>query len=269
MEMDDDGNGIPDEFESEFLLLKDKIVAMDADALNIGDIREGKAYKTLRAFYERLPIKAETKELLDEIAGAFEEFALADSPEDRDKAMKEVAEKEERAAETDKVYADAVRYIKAILGDGAGDDRARSRSDAGQTLPAQIYDYEAVIRQEGDIIYRDSQPTADFKESFPHACAMHWTHTGVYSGNGQAYDSDTKAGQYCTTVKNSGVALRSLDRYFREGFYIKFSELKTASGQASEDDALAAAESSTERPVRPRFPCTPTNTAKTSSTAPS
>ena len=185
METDDDGNGIPDEFESEFLLLKDKIVAMDADALNIGDIREGKAYKTLRAFYERLPIKAETKELLDEIAGAFEEFALADSPEDRDKAMKEVAEKEERAAETDKVYADAVQYIKAIIGDGAGDNSGTgAKSGSAPTVSGQSQqNYESLINQEGDIIYRDTRGITSVKQSFNHAYAMRWTHTGVYSGN--------------------------------------------------------------------------------------
>ena len=69
---------------------------------------------------------------------------------------------------------------------------------------------------------------------------MRWTHTGVYADEGLAYDADASGGRGCTN-DGSGVALRSLGRYYQNGFAIKYSQLRTASGQASEDDALLIA----------------------------
>ena len=71
---------------------------------------------------------------------------------------------------------------------------------------------------------------------------MQWTHTGVYADDGTAYDVDAGGGRGCTG-DGSGVAIRSLGRYFQDGFAIRYSQLRTASGQASEDDAYLAARS--------------------------
>ena len=65
---------------------------------------------------------------------------------------------------------------------------------------------------------------------------MRWTHAGVYSGFGQAHDAEASG---CPMDPNQGgVALRPLTRYFRDGFWVKYSQLETASGQASEAVAL-------------------------------
>ncbi len=90
--------------------------------------------------------------------------------------------------------------------------------------------------------FRDTRANRGIKDSFNHAYAMRWTHTGVYADNGFAYDADANGGRDCTG-DGSGVALRSLGRYFQDGFWVRFSQLETPAARASEDDAYLAARS--------------------------
>ncbi len=244
MDTDDDGNGIPDEFETEFRVLLDSMLSMDAGLLNMGDIYQGDAYKALRGFYERLPIEAKTKQVLDAIPGLYQKLILDDALEKNPDALDELAAKEMEAIEDDEVYARAVEYIETITSDVAGADPGTS-AKSGDTPPVSGQNqqsYGDLINQVGDILYRDTRSDRSIKDSFNLEYAMRWTHTGVYADNGFAYDADANNGRGCTG-DGSGVALRSLGQYFQNNFSVRFSQLRTASGRASEDDAYLAARS--------------------------
>ena len=242
METDEDGNGIPDDFETEFRELLGTMLAMDSASLKMGDIYEGEAYKTLRDFYERLPIEAATKEVLDELPGLYQKLILDDELEKNPKALDEIVAKEKEVAKNDEVYARVVRYIEAITSNvGESESGITSQSGEAPSVFGQTREYyETRINQVGDIILRDTRGDPGIKESFSHEYAMSWTHTGVYADNGLAYDADASGGAGCTGA-GSGVALRSLNRYFQDGYWIGYSQLETVAGQESEEGAYLAA----------------------------
>ena len=165
MDTDDDGNGIPNEFETEFRVLLDSMLSMDAGLLNMRDIYQGDAYKALRGFYERLPIQAKTKQVLDAIPGLYQKLILDDALEKNPDALDELVAKETEAIEDDEVYATAVEYIEAITSDVAGADPGTS-AKSGDTPPVSGQNqqsYEDLINQVGDILYRDTGPTGASK----------------------------------------------------------------------------------------------------------
>ena len=248
MDTDDDGNGIPDEFETEFRELLDTMLAMDSGSLKMGDIYGGDAYKALNGFYERLSIEASTKQVLDELPGLYQKLMLDDELEKDPEALNKIVAKELKVIEDDEVYADAVRYIHEIMADitrsggeatsGQGDDFDVS---ALQQQQPNADDYESLINRVGDIIFRDTRTDRGVKDSFDHQYAMRWTHSGVYAGSGRAYDSDAGGGIGCTG-DGSGVALRSLTRYYRSGYGVQHSQMKNVSARSSEAAALDAAQ---------------------------
>ena len=242
METDEDGNGIPDDFETEFRALLDTMLAMDSASLKMGDIYKGEAYKTLRDFHERLPIEASTKQVLHELPGLYQKLILDDELEKNPKALDEIVAKEKKVAEDDEVYARAVGYMEAIISSvGESESVTTSRSGGAPSVFAQTAEYyEMQINQMGDVILRDTRGDTSINESFRHKYAMTWTHTGVYADNGLAYDADASGGAGCAG-DGSGVALRSLNRYFQDGYWIGYSQLETAAGQESKDDAYLAA----------------------------
>ena len=135
-----------------------------------------------------------------------------------------------------------VGYIEAITSNvGESESGTTSQSGEAPSVFGQTQEsYKTQINQVGDIIFRDTRVDPGIKESFAHAYAMSWTHTGVYADNGPAYDADASGGVGCTGA-GSGVALRSLSRYFQDGYWIGSSQLETAEGQESEEGAYLAA----------------------------
>lgn len=248
MDTDQDGNGIPDEFETEFRELLDTVLAMDSGSLNMGNIYQGEAYKALNGFYERLPIEASTKAVLREIPELYQKLMLDDEFEKDQEALNKIVSKELKAIEDDDVYANAVRYIGMITADIAesSGEATNAQGDVfdAWNLPQQqqpnVADYEDLINQVGDVIFRDSRTDRSRKASFNHDYAMRWTHSGVYAGGGFAYDADASGGKDCTGSK-SGVALRDLNRYYRSGYGVQHSQMEDASARPSEADALDAA----------------------------
>ena len=251
MDKDGDGDGIPDEFETEFRKLLDKVVIMDSGSLKMGDVYKGETYEVLHDFYHRLPIAVATKDGLDELPGLYQELILDDDFAKDSERLAKIVAKERQLIEDDKVYADAVRYIDAIMaevigggdatpeghGDGFGDGNLRQQQPDVDT-------YEELINQVGDVIFRDTRPDRSVKASFDHDYAMKWTHSAVYAGNGRAYDADASGGIGCSGDTKSGVALRPLNRFYRSGFGVQHSQMDKASARPSESDALDAAKES-------------------------
>ena len=244
METDQDGNGIPDEFETEFRALLNTVLAMDSGSLNMGNIYEGEAYKALNGFYERLPIKASTKELLREIPGLYQKLMLDDDSEKDAEALNKILAKELKAIKDDDVYANAVRYVGEIMADITGSSGEATNAqgdgfDVGDLQQQQpsVADYERRINQVGDVVFRDTRTDRSVKASFDHDYAMRWTHSGVYAGDGDAYDADASGGVGCGG-DGSGVALRPLSRYYRSGYGVQHSQMDNASARPSEADAL-------------------------------
>ena len=247
MDKDGDGDGIPDEFETEFRKLLDKVVIMDSGSLKMGDIYKGEAHQALHGFYHRLPISVATKDVLDELPGLYQEMILDDDSEKDSEALSKIVAKERQLIEDDKVYADAVRYIGAVLAEvtGGGEATPQEYGNGFDGLDLQRQEpnpdfYERRINQVGDVIFRDTRSDRSVKATYRHEYAMRWMHSGVYAGNGRAYDADADEGEGCAG-NGSGVALRLLNRYYRNGYGIQHSQMKNASARASEADALDAA----------------------------
>ena len=173
---------------------------------------------------------------------------LDDEFEKDQESLSKIVAKELEAIEDDDDYADAVRYIGMITADIA-ESSGETTSAQGDVfddwdLPQQqqpnVDAYEELINQVGDVIFRDSRTDRSRKESFDSDYAMRWTHSGVYAGRGRAYDADADGGEGCTGNK-SGVALRPLSRYYRNGYGVQHSQMQNVSARPSEADALAAA----------------------------
>ena len=264
METDNDGNGIPDEFETEYRKFVASIKNMDTSSLDLQDVRQSEPYKALRGFHERLPMKSETKVALDQGALAFQEAANTDSPEKQRKQMEELAEIHKKLLEDDQVYMRAMQYIRAITKDldqnerGTSKDDLNTRNDAysgvrgafdeGDRLPALEQGvasrlstdehtdplYEGQFNRVGDIIFKDTGSSG-----FDHQYAMKWTHVGIYAGDGYAYDSDASGCTYQNvTGYDTGVDLRPLSRYYRTGNDIMYSQLANQSWRWTEGNAL-------------------------------
>ncbi len=103
---------------------------IDASQTNLEDIQESKTSEVLRGFYERLPIKAQTKQVLDQSALEFKKFAKAATPEQQQKVLDDVRKKEEKLIENDPVYAKVMEYIRAIAKAVIEDD-SRANADGG------------------------------------------------------------------------------------------------------------------------------------------
>ncbi len=267
METDDDGNGIPDEFEAEYRELLAALASMSIDSMNLKDIYESEVYKALRDFYERLPIAAFTKQVLDQHALAFQKLAAVDSLEKQREALDDILKEEKELRNQDPVYARAVKYIRAITlpdMEGGSGSNADGLSDVGRVageggiLPSQgsgrrhhpvsttdsttEENLEDRINQVGDIIFRDTRgATTTSTGSYTAEYIMDWSHVGVFAGNSLVYDADNSG---CPPNSNasSGVANRPISRFYRQGYYIKYSQLATASWRSSEEDALEDAQ---------------------------
>ena len=263
METDDDGNGIPDEFETEYRKLMAALADIDASQTNLEDIQESKTSEVLRGFYERLPIKAQTKQALDQRALEFKKFAKADTSGQQQKVFDDVLKKEKELLEDDPVYAKVMKYIRAIaLSKAEGDSVANAdevwevKGVAGEygvlpgqslerpNLPDSISDeyLESQINQAGDIIFRNShgQPGGS---SYHLPYIRDWSHVGVYATGGFVYDADADGGGDCTDNANgAGVAYRPLERYYRNGYDVRYAQLANASWRSSEAGAVEDAE---------------------------
>ena len=178
METDDDGNGIPDDFEAEYRELISSMMSVDVSSADLLDIQESETYKVLRGFYERLPIAALTKQALDQRALEFQKLAKTDSLEKQKEAIDEMLKKESELLKDDPVYAKAVEYIAAITStdnevnsgtnsDGMSDAKGVSeeggvlsgQSLEGRNLPGSTSEeeLEGHINQVGDMIFRDTR----------------------------------------------------------------------------------------------------------------
>jgi hypothetical protein len=263
MKTDDDGNGIPDEFETEYRKLMAALADIDASQTNLEDIQESKTSEVLRGFYERLPIKAQTKQALDQRALEFKKFAKADTSGQQQKVFDDVLKKEKELLEDDPVYAKVMKYIQAIaLSKAEGDSVANAdevwevKGVAGEdgvlpgqslerpNLPDSISDeyLESQINRAGDIIFRNShgQPGGS---SYHLPYIRDWSHVGVYATGGFVYDADADGGGDCTDNANgAGVAYRPLERYYRNGYDVRYAQLANASWRSSEAGALDDAE---------------------------
>ena len=108
MDTDEDGNGIPDEFETEYRELISSMTSVGVNSADLVDIQESETYKLLRGFYERLPIAAQTKQALDQRALDVQKLAKSDSLEKQQEGMDDILKNEKQLLKDDPVYAKAV-----------------------------------------------------------------------------------------------------------------------------------------------------------------
>ena len=255
METDDDGNGIPDEFEREFRAMGASMMNLDSSAMDFTDVYGSEAYKVMRDFYERLPISEQTKQALDERATTFQDLAAMDSPRDQKNALDGILEEDKELLRDDAVYMEVAEYVREIglrdaaaaSGDNAdGSDGVPSEHGLGvgeRRVTSSWWDkYEDEFNREGDIILLDSRGSGGQGGSFTPLYVMDWSHVGLYSGDGFVFDSYPG---HCSgdADNDDGVALRPLDEYFYvDGNEIMYAQLATSSWRASETGALEDAE---------------------------
>lgn len=262
METDDDGNGIPDEFEDEFKELLAAMSEMYPSDTKLEDIYDSKPYREIRGFYERLPIKAITKEGLDEIASDFRELAAANTLAKEEKAIEQLQKKQQDLIDNDRVYKQAVEYIKAMSPADPGEDAgavsgasavagmtaARIESAASSSSEASEIQVQSSttrpedsINQIGDMLFRDAAASSSGSAiGFSAFYARQWSHVGMYDGSGKIYDSSD---QDCaeTDDEDDGVALRSLQEFYDDADNIMYAQLADSSWHANQAEVIKAA----------------------------
>ena len=243
METDNDGNGILDEFETQFRKMLASMNSIEVHPEDLENVYESESHKAFRGFYERLPIKAQTKRPLDACAFAFQKLAKADSLQKQQKELDALKKGNRELLDSDPVYAQAVGYIGEIAGSPPqADNNPGSERDSGSGLLLSENQMPSVLEDQinriGDVIFLDTRgPTDTQSDSFVPAYVMDWTHVGLYNGSGEVYDAHPSP---CSNGGN-GVALRLIDRYYRSGNRVMYGQLADVSGRGSEAAGLANA----------------------------
>ena len=204
---------------------------------------ESEAYKDLRDFYERLPIAASTKQILDARPEIFKKLAAAESLEKQQEVIALIRKEEDKLLKDDPVYVKVTGYIEAIgeeslaggdYLDDLGEEDVQDEDDSGhkgiyESMETEVTGYyDTMVNRKGDIVFLDARGN-DAGNSYQTYYAKDWTHVGLYAMDDQVYDSYPG---YCPTdsVNTGGVALRNAREYFfTQGSRLMMAQLSAAS----------------------------------------
>ena len=96
MDTDDEGNGIPDEFETAYSELLDELWEIDPNDEDLTDVDETEGYKLMAGFYDRLPVASSTKATLASTAEIFEKLAASESLEKQQELVDKSVQRRKR-----------------------------------------------------------------------------------------------------------------------------------------------------------------------------
>ncbi len=125
----------------------------------------------------------------------------------------------------DPVYRAALQHLQSL----ADREQTAEFGISGAGVPDSVQEYEDQIRQVGDIMFRNRP----FVSTTNWIWTMKWEHVGMYADDSEVYDSDT--GQNPC----SGVALRRIETFIRQGAEIQLAQLRSSRGRQYEQRALA------------------------------
>lgn len=260
METDEDENGIPDEFEKLYGdLLSD--LSEIGHGEDMTDVSETESYKLMKGFYDRLPIAASTKAILETTADRFEKLASTEDVAKQQELYEKIQEEERRVLAEDSVYVDVKGYIAQIMTSKAGDgvkpdtdpkESAGSirrsngilagRSLDGSSIAASLTvsdNEEDEINRVGDILFKKSSP--GHRGSFSPMYTMKWGHIALYDGDSQIYDAHP---DNCAGSSTNGVGLRPLSRIYENADSVMYAQLDNLSWRWSQAGALQDAQDS-------------------------
>lgn len=226
--------------------------------MDLSDMYESEAYKELRAFYERLPIAASTKQVLDARPEIFKKLAAAESLEKQQEVIALIRKEEDELLKDDPVYVKVTGYIEAIGeeslagGDYLDDleedvrddeeDEKKGGDSTGEGIGMEVSGYyDTMVTQRGDIVFLDARGRAA-GNSYQAHYAKDWTHVGLYAMNNQVYDS--YPGECpANAVNTGGVALRDAGLYFfKSGSRLMMAQLSAASQRLTQSATLTKAQ---------------------------
>ena len=226
--------------------------------MDLSDMYESEAYKELRAFYERLPIAASTKQVLDARPEIFKKLAAAESLEKQQEVIALIRKEEDELLKDDPVYVKVTGYIEAIGeeslagGDYLDDleedvrddeeDEKKGGDSTGEGIGMEVSGYyDTMVTQRGDIVFLDARGRAA-GNSYQAHYAKDWTHVGLYAMNNQVYDS--YPGECpANAVNTGGVALRNAGEYFfKSGSRLMMAQLSNASQRPTQSATLTKAQ---------------------------
>ena len=225
--------------------------------MDLSDMYESEAYKELRAFYERLPIAASTKQVLDARPEIFKKLAAAESLEKQQEVIALIRKEEDELLKDDPVYVKVTEYIEAIGeeslagGDYMDDLGEEDVQDEDDSRHKGIYEsmetevtgyYDTMVTRRGDIVFLNSRGRGT-GNSYQTYYAKDWTHVGLYAMDNQVYDSYPGECPANAANNTGGVALRNAGEYFfKSGSRLMMAQLSAASQRPTQSATLTKAQ---------------------------
>ena len=166
MTTDNDGNGIPDEFENAYNEL-------ERTAGQAGGASGSSDNTAMDRFVERIPVAQDTLNLKSQIDATYRTYQETSSPERQQALLRQIQDLADQMARDDPVHAAALRYFDML---GTQDTPAPA-GPGGASSHRDIQDYVDEINQPGDVLFirlRGVTPAWLW--------TMNWSHVGMYDG---------------------------------------------------------------------------------------
>ena len=175
MNTDENGNGIPDEFEDAYRELE-RTAGQSGGAVGSSDS------SAIDRFVARIPVSQDTLRLKSQIDTIFRTYLEASSPERQQALWSQIQDLADQMVRDDPVHAAALRYIDMLNGQGTPAP-AGPGGASGASSHRDIEYYEDEINQRGDVLfirYRGFTPAWLW--------TMKWSHVGMYDEDGMVYE---------------------------------------------------------------------------------